>query len=777
MKAALVVVLVLLASVAFVGSAGDSPQAPHPRTAPDVAVSRYNLQRTGVATDAFDIPWDSYWSFLTNGTSATAALATDVDGDGNLELFFGEMRSDGADRENRQGYVVDRDGRLRYSLKMHDDSYAAVAADLDGDGLPELVFSEGLSDGAGFRVFHGAGGSPLWNVSIPFRSGHVPGSPAVVDADGDGLLDLVASSTDGAVYALRGTDGSLLWKTPLPDPVGTNAVPVGDLDGDGFPEVVVQTQAGVVYVLNATSGANRWSLNTGGHPLPSLALADLDGDGHLEVVVGQCGSGGLVAIRSNGTVLWRKGSISSCDRAPALVDVSGDTLPDVVAVDTAADQKLVAFRGTDGTVLWEASESHARGGQPLVAAVMDDGQMYVLVPWDPGPPGYIMLHNAATGVAEWIILVLLDRSTYGESLVRDLDGDGMAEMAIAAGDGRLYVLVGRGSAPGNRPPIPDAGPAYEATEGDTVTFTAEASTDPDGDSLTFRWDFDGDGNWDTAWTPEPTASWVIGDDFSGIARVEVSDGNATAVAEAPLLVRNRDPAPDASFEVRANDPRTQGYWNRQCSPEPPSRDHVGIPQTFVDFIAAHSRVFSGIPDKAAVCDILAGRSEGRLARAELQLMALWLNVASGKLDPSTPVNSTIAAATTVEEAVREAEDILLSGPSDAEIDRAKDIADDVNNGLGVVRAMVVFRASATDAGSDDIIFSWDFRDGTNESRSYYNDGVGPDPERSPDGTFPFVAGDEVTHGFWSHGVYRVVLGVSDDDGGFAKIELVVALSA
>ena len=40
--------------------------------------------------------------------------------------------------------------------------------------------------------------------------------------------------------------------------------------------------------------------------------------------------------------------------------------------------------------------------------------------------------------------------------------------------------------------------------GSTVTLDGGASNDPDGDSLQYRWDFDGDGYWDTDWLSEPT---------------------------------------------------------------------------------------------------------------------------------------------------------------------------------------------------------------------------------------------------------------------------------
>jgi len=87
-----------------------------------------------------------------------------------------------------------------------------------------------------------------------------------------------------------------------------------------------------------------------------------------------------------------------------------------------------------------------------------------------------------------------------------------------------------------------------------------------------------------------------------------------------------------------------------------------------------------------------------------------------------------------------------------------------------------FRASATDAGSDDLTFTWDWGDGTSDTvTTYYNDGEGPDLYPSPGGTYPFSATDRQTHTY-SHDesepvTYTLILTVEDDDGGLVVLEI------
>jgi PKD repeat protein len=78
--------------------------------------------------------------------------------------------------------------------------------------------------------------------------------------------------------------------------------------------------------------------------------------------------------------------------------------------------------------------------------------------------------------------------------------------------------------------------------------------------------------------------------------------------------------------------------------------------------------------------------------------------------------------------------------------------------------MVRLIATAADQGSDDLTFSWSWGEGFSESRTYFNDGLGPDSPRSPNGTFPFTAVDETAHVYGDNGIYTITLTVIDDDG-------------
>ncbi len=100
------------------------------------------------------------------------------------------------------------------------------------------------------------------------------------------------------------------------------------------------------------------------------------------------------------------------------------------------------------------------------------------------------------------------------------------------------------------PPVANAGGPYAGNESATIAFTASASTDPNGDLLLYRWDFDGDGQWDTAWSSDPSATHSWGEPQFAVVTVQVSDGHASSTASAAVEIGNLPPvAQDDTYEA------------------------------------------------------------------------------------------------------------------------------------------------------------------------------------------------------------------------------------
>ncbi|RJS74064.1 hypothetical protein CW714_02280, partial [Methanophagales archaeon] len=120
-------------------------------------------------------------------------------------------------------------------------------------------------------------------------------------------------------------------------------------------------------------------------------------------------------------------------------------------------------------------------------------------------------------------------------------------------------------------PVSVPGGPYSGYEGSPITFNGTASTDPDGDLLTYTWDFDCDGEFDDA--VGAVVNWTWNTEYSGWVGLRVTDTtglNDTAWAKVTVLSINSapviesfapiSPAPTVNegdslvFNVTASDP-------------------------------------------------------------------------------------------------------------------------------------------------------------------------------------------------------------------------------
>ena len=95
---------------------------------------------------------------------------------------------------------------------------------------------------------------------------------------------------------------------------------------------------------------------------------------------------------------------------------------------------------------------------------------------------------------------------------------------------------------GNSPPTADAGGPYVGAEGNPIVLTG-SGTDPDNDPLTYDWDLDDDGDFETP-GQEVTYSWPDDGDYTVALRVDDGRGGV-ATDDATVTVNNVPPNADA----------------------------------------------------------------------------------------------------------------------------------------------------------------------------------------------------------------------------------------
>ena len=367
-----------------------------------------------------------------------------------------------------------------------------AVADLDGDGLPELL---GGAPGGGWgaswngpgevQVRSGADGRLLHRF-VGESNGDFFGAAVagLGDVDGDGVPEIAAGaplfdpgsrSRAGAVYLYSGADGRLLRRIVghrKDADFGRAIADGGDLDGDARSDLVLGCpgyslqDTGHVRAVSGVSGALLWEV-TGtlaeerlGTSLASIQ--DLDGDGRGELLVGapdahtfgpgagsvrvySGGTGGLLR-QIDGDVAYGAFGYSLC----RLDDLDGDGIDEVAVGQPTARNGLMSVSGrvqvvslATGLALYsiDGQQAQERFGHSL-CAVGDldvDGRADLVIgaPYRSvfaGVDGAVQLHSGADGAWLHSFTTLGPEAQLGVSLASpgDLDGDRRAEILIGA---------------------------------------------------------------------------------------------------------------------------------------------------------------------------------------------------------------------------------------------------------------------------------------------------------------------------------------------------------
>lgn len=412
------------------------------------------------------------WSYDTGGCNDASPVIADVDLDGHLEVVVPASSPSMVYCFNGLTGAVEWSRSTGASNCI--DSPPGVA-DVDNDGKPEVLL--GTFYGNVFCL-NGEDGSICWQKNLGSNS-YIQSEPAILDVNADGQLDVVVAQWAGdcRVYALWGTNGSVLWYSDLPSDYMYHGCSFADLDEDGRPELIIGCYDNHVYVFNAEDGSLAWQYIAPYYIGAPTSVGDLNDDGHLEVVFVSYNMLGVLS--HTGSLLWSATTGGNMFRGAALSDVDGNGVLDVVF--GSEDGILRALKGSSGQVLWTCDlEAHY-------------GMVYEI---DHAP------------------------------VIADLDNDGRLDVFVIGGygisnpwtnnHGRAYALTaGNGSGPGwpmfrhdplhsgcftvpeNHPPSGGniSGPLY-GKPGVNYTFCISVS-DPDGDSVWCLWDW-GDGT-DSGW--------------------------------------------------------------------------------------------------------------------------------------------------------------------------------------------------------------------------------------------------------------------------------------
>jgi hypothetical protein len=332
-----------------------------------------------------------------------------------------------------------------------------VAADLNGDGKPDLI----TTNGSGITVLLATGHGKYAGANYYYGGGtNTPTALAVADVNGDGKPDVIVANDPG--------DGAF-WGN-------TASISVFLNNGNG-----TFGAAQTYYVLPADAY--------------SLAVGDFNGDGRLDIAAGGYNQVTVLLNRGPGNQpgffpvaqTYNLPGYGYTELAPSSVavgDFNADGKPDIAATEYYGNTVNVLLNNGDGTGTFAAGQAYAVGGSPTALAVGDfNGD---------GLPDLAVAISQQSGTG----------TSYGVSVLIDYGSNGLGTDRIYAVGG---VVTSIAVGDFNRDGLPDivtAGSEMDVLQNNGQgalwgTFYAPQKVGPAGSSVVVA-DFNGDGYADLA---------------------------------------------------------------------------------------------------------------------------------------------------------------------------------------------------------------------------------------------------------------------------------------
>ena len=355
--------------------------------------------------ELFNVPLPNGGNFSTQGHTPAVG---DLDGDGLPEIVV----------PGPGGYtlhVFNHDGTFEWqTTTINGNASNPLLANVDEDAAPEIVYNVQIFNGDG--SLQATARQPQTNYGGGYGSGR-----HVADLDLDGIGEIVAGPSvyDGAGNALwywdydraigeqfrmLFTTGNTTTEYLMDEPFGESWTAVANIDSDPYPEIIMMGRNYNTFVILEHDGQlhqppQRLFTNiaaTVDFDLGPPTIADFDGDGAVEIAVSvnqtffnntfaDPSRLRLLLYETDGTLIWERSytpeDTSNVAPAPSAFDFDGDGVYEILFLDV---QRLVVVDGVTGDTLYETAINRVNDGlvvrYPTIADVDNDGNAEILVP-------------------------------------------------------------------------------------------------------------------------------------------------------------------------------------------------------------------------------------------------------------------------------------------------------------------------------------------------------------------------------------------------------------
>lgn len=257
--------------------------------------------------------------YIGTGVSSAEALSVaDLNGDGVAELIV---------TTTNDLFVYDNNGNLLWKLLGAGGS-DVVVGQMDNDPALEIATTKGVVDSATHAT--------QWA-----RNGGFGAHLKLAPLPGASYQQLIAAEAWSTVYSYDVATQLPRWSISTPQDIG--AIAVADVENDGTPELLIgDGQWGKIHVYNLITQALKWEANNPEHGVTNIAVADVDGDGVVDLLWGagwtSTGPDYLYVADTAGThaIKWQSIDLGGPFLGPFIADLDGDGKPELVICSTSS---------------------------------------------------------------------------------------------------------------------------------------------------------------------------------------------------------------------------------------------------------------------------------------------------------------------------------------------------------------------------------------------------------------------------------------------------------
>jgi RHS repeat-associated protein len=257
-------------------------------------------------------------------------------------------------------------GAMKLSFAPYGNNFTGgarvAAADLNADGVADVITGPGHGGGSQIKVFDGTTGKPFKGTLGSFNAFAAGATDGVFvaagDVNGDGTPDIVVGTDQASSPSIRifsGSTGALLGTIPLsPDFAGGARVAAGDVNGDGNADIIAAAGPGGPPQVAVFDGTNLkqvysfFAFDPNSKDGVYVASGDVNADGRADIIAGRGGGAPQVAAFSGADLSTRLNFLAFDSSFTGgvrvgVTDAEGDGRPEIVAAAGPGDGAVRLF--------------------------------------------------------------------------------------------------------------------------------------------------------------------------------------------------------------------------------------------------------------------------------------------------------------------------------------------------------------------------------------------------------------------------------------------------